>query len=184
MKTTTTTTVTTLVPGLMFPVYAFSKEGRAADAARLLNKTSHLCGVTYEEIKALVLERQYSHAVVQRMVEGTGPQTPRNKGGFVSYDVSMGGGAPYEHQKYVKYHPGLYKFLLEYKKTNRVLYANSRLVFSMAHTMGIDTRGMTVDEARSQGIMTYIVCNKKGRNRVTFALNSLYSGCPVRMVLY
>lgn len=187
MTTQTTTTAfvpTTIVSGLTFPVYAFAKAGRAVDAARLFGKSSHLCQVSYEEVKALVLGRQYNHTVVQRMVEGTGPQTPRIKGGFVSYEVSMAGNVEYDHAKYPKYHPGLYDFLFEYKKENRILYANSRLVLGMARSMGIHTREMSVNDARTKGVMTYVVCSKAGRSRVTFALNSLYSGCPVRMVLY
>lgn len=189
-NTTTTTTTTTefvlptLITGLTFPVYAFAKPGRAADAARLMGKPSHLSGVTYEEAKAFILGNKLHHAIIKRMVEGTGKQTPHVEGAFLCFDITMNN-KEYDHVMYSKIHPQLVDFLNHIKEQGYTkVYANSRLVYHMAQHMGLNVEELNVHQARAQGMMTYVLCKKYGRNKATFALNSLYSGCPVRMVLY
>jgi len=174
----------TLINGLTFPVYAFAKPGKAAYAARLMGKPSHLSGVTYEEAKAFVLNNKFHHAIIKRMVEGTGRQTPVVEGAFLCFDITTSRD-DYNHEMYSKVHPQLVEFITHIKEKGYTkVYANSRLVFNMAQHMGLDVHKMTVNEARAQGMMTYVLCKEYGRNNATFALNSLYSGCPVKMVLY
>lgn len=182
--TTTEFVLPTLIEGLTFPVYAFAKKGRAVDAARLMGKKSHLCQVSYSEIKSFILNNKIHHAIVKRMVEGTGPQKPHAEGAFLSFDISMNN-KEYVHDMYVKVHPQLVEFLEHIKEQGyKTVYANSRLVYNMAQHMGLNVKEMDINQARAQGIMTYILCKENGRNNCMFALNSLYSGCPVKMVLY
>lgn len=182
--TNSTFVLPTLIQGLTFPVYAFAKKGRAVDAARLMGKPSHLSGVTYEEAKAFVLNNKFHNAIIKRMVEGTGRQTPVTEGAFLCFDITMSRNE-YDHEMYTKVHPQLVQFLEHIKEQGYTkVYANSRLVYHMAQHMGLNVEELNIHQARAQGMMTYVLCKEFGRNNATFALNSLYSGCPVRMVLY